>query len=191
MTRSSRGRGRRASGCGGTAARASWSLRMRAGARPRRPSFSSRLQASPAGRRRSRRICSCESTCTKQAYVDLSGSEMLATAIKGRMLLPNAFVSLNRSTGAMTGHRKAALCSLCQSARVLLRSKRSARRPSKVTACEISPKAGSVRVRCPSTKPVANRAAEGQPCARGDRRGAETTTDAYEQPRHPPVWRPS
>jgi hypothetical protein len=43
--------------------------------------------------------------------VDLSGSEMLATAIKGRMLLPNAFVSLNRSTGAMTGHRKAALCS--------------------------------------------------------------------------------
>ena len=49
--------------------------------------------------------------------MDLSGSEMLATAIKGRMLLPNAFVSLNRSTGAMTEHRKRhfKLCGQAQS----------------------------------------------------------------------------
>ena len=68
------------SGFAGTAARASASLRTRAGARPRRPSFASRLQASPEGRRRSRRICSCESTSTKQAYVDLSVSVLPATA---------------------------------------------------------------------------------------------------------------
>ena len=101
MTRSSRGRGRPIGDCGGTAARASASLRRRAGARPTRPSLSS-----PRGRRRSRRICSCESTASKQAYVDLSVSVLPATATTCRMLSPSAFASFNRSTGAMTEHRK-------------------------------------------------------------------------------------
>ena len=90
MTRSSRGPEHLTVGFAYTAARASASWRTRAGARPTRPSFSRvfRPHRNVVG---SRRICCCESTSSKQAYVDLSVSVLPATAIKGRLVVTDRF----------------------------------------------------------------------------------------------------
>ena len=193
MKRNTRGRGRPIVVNGGTAARASASWRRRAGARPTRPSFASRLQASPksVGARG-------EFAPVRARFkTGLRGPERLGLASNCDHV---PYVVAERFCFVQPQHwcddrtPQAALCSAdkLNQVRVLLRSKRSARRPSKEAPCERSPKVGSVRVRCPTQKPaqkpVANRAAEGQPCARRGRRArAETKTDTA----HPPVWRPS
>jgi hypothetical protein len=107
------------------------------------------------------------------------------------MLSPNAVVSINRSTGAMTGHAERHFAQALPKCKGFA-AKKAVSKASYEDACmrdiqerQWPDRAGSIS----STKNRwQNRAAEGQPCARRGRRArAETKTDTA----HPPVWRPS